>query len=411
MTTGWDKFTVGELVDQGILEKPLDGNHGELHPTIDDYVERGIPFVMATDVIDGKLDLEHCAFISFERSKVLRKGFAKEGDVLLTHKATIGRTAIIPKLDTDYIVLTPQVTYYRVKDEDRLSSHYLKYFFDSPLFQGSISQYASVGATRAYIGITEQLQLKVTLPHINIQRRIAEVLRRYDSLIETYQQQIGILEASAQTLYREWFVHGRCPYAEEGRAKTITLSKMADVNLHSILGQDEDAPISYVDISSVGTGRINEVTPYLLKDAPGRAKRLVKHGDIIFSTVRPENRSFALILLPAANLVVSTGFAVISPKKSFYSCYLYCQISSGTFITEVSNKAKGSAYPQVGFDDLMETKITTYPDHVLVKFHKVVNAFFLKMENLQSQIALLRQMRDKLLPRLMSGQIPLTADE
>ena len=106
---GWTTKTVQQLVGDGFLAKPQDGNHGEIHPTKADYVDVGVPFIMAADLIDGEVDTQGCRFIADKQARSLRIGFAKAGDVLLSHKGTIGRVAI---LDTgkDYVVLTPQVT-------------------------------------------------------------------------------------------------------------------------------------------------------------------------------------------------------------------------------------------------------------------------------------------------------------
>ena len=88
-------LTVAQLVKRGIIEKPLDGNHGEIHPKGEDFVASGIPFIMASDINDGVADYIGCKFITRKQADSLRKGFARNGDVLLTHKATIGRTAIV----------------------------------------------------------------------------------------------------------------------------------------------------------------------------------------------------------------------------------------------------------------------------------------------------------------------------
>ena len=125
----WEYKIVSDLIAEKVLDKPLDGNHGGIHPTQKDFVEKGIPFVMASDIVDGMLDYSDCKYISLDKSKELKKGFAKEGDVLLTHKATIGRVAIVGKIDTPYIVLTPQVTYYRVLNNKKIYNQFLKYYF------------------------------------------------------------------------------------------------------------------------------------------------------------------------------------------------------------------------------------------------------------------------------------------
>lgn len=157
----WTKYTVQDLIDKKYIDPPMDGNHGELHPKASDYVATGIPFVMANNLTDGFVDLSQCAFITEKQAKTLRKGFARPDDVLLTHKATLGRTAIVPE-GYEYIILTPQVTYYRV--HKGLSNVYLRYYFESSYFQSTLEAFAGGGSTRAYIGITKQCGLPVYLP-------------------------------------------------------------------------------------------------------------------------------------------------------------------------------------------------------------------------------------------------------
>lgn len=184
----WECTSVGELVRDGMLEKPLDGNHGNIHPKSGDFVSFGIPFVMANNVRGGRIDLTNCAFIRKEQADSLQKGFSRPGDVLLTHKATIGNTAIVGEIPFEYIMLTPQVTYYRVADRTRLSNRYLRQFFDSSSFQAVLLA-KSGGGTRAYIGITAQLQLPVVLPSTKVeQETIAEALSDADSLIESLEE-------------------------------------------------------------------------------------------------------------------------------------------------------------------------------------------------------------------------------
>ncbi|WP_435273794.1 restriction endonuclease subunit S [Psychrobium sp. nBUS_13] len=199
-------YTVQELVDLGFLAKPLDGNHGGIHPKSSDFVESGIPFVMASDLKNGEVDTHNCKFISLEQSKTLRKGFAKEGDILLSHKATIGRTAIVGEVESEYIVLTPQVTYYRVLDKTKINPKYLKYYFDSIEFQSLFEQWAGGGSTRLYLGITGQMKLPIKLPHINTQNWIAANIDSFDLKLLLNRQTNQTLERMAQALFKSWFV-------------------------------------------------------------------------------------------------------------------------------------------------------------------------------------------------------------
>ena len=132
----WEVAKVEELVSRSMLAKPMDGNHGNIHPKSGDFVDEGIPFIMASDLRDGAIDLTGCAYLRKEQADRLQKGFAIEGDVLISHKATIGITAIVPRVE-NYMMLTPQVTYYRVLKRDQLNNVYLKAYF--PHFEIKLS--------------------------------------------------------------------------------------------------------------------------------------------------------------------------------------------------------------------------------------------------------------------------------
>lgn len=203
---GWEIKTVEQLIKDNIIEKPLDGNHGGVHPKSSDYVSKGIPFVMASDLHAGRVDLSGCKFITKKQANTLRKGFAKAGDVLISHKATIGRTAIVQKNDYPYVMLTPQVTYYRIIDDEKLSNVYLKAYFDSPFFQSLLALWAGSGSTRAYLGITGQLKLPVIVPPIDSQKFIANRVFTFNEKIELNTQTNQTLEQIAQAIFKSWFV-------------------------------------------------------------------------------------------------------------------------------------------------------------------------------------------------------------
>lgn len=202
----WSIKTVADLVFDKIIEKPLDGNHGGIHPKASDYVEQGIPFIMASDLEGGLINFSSCKYILPQQARSLRKGFAREGDVLLSHKATIGRTALVQPNGNEYIVLTPQVTYYRVIDETKLKNIYLKAYFDSYFFQSILSQWAGSGSTRAYLGITEQLKLPVIMPPIETQIEIAFLADNLNSKIHLNNQINKTLESIAQAIFKSWFI-------------------------------------------------------------------------------------------------------------------------------------------------------------------------------------------------------------
>jgi len=179
-----------------------DGNHGALHPIADDYVEDGIPFIMANNVSDGKLDIMNCKYIPKELSDNLRIGFSVNGDVLLTHKGTIGRVALVENIKTDYIMLTPQVTYYRCING--IYNKFLRYAFEADYFQTQLQIIASKGSTRNYIGLIAQKETFLLFPPIDEQKLVAKKietnLNPINQTIKEYLQQINLIKEYRTTL-------------------------------------------------------------------------------------------------------------------------------------------------------------------------------------------------------------------
>ncbi|OQX93114.1 MAG: hypothetical protein B6I17_04220 [Tenericutes bacterium 4572_104] len=205
-TDDWELCKVQNFVDNGILAAPMDGNHGEKHPTTRDYVASGIPFIMARDFDGGYVDLKHCSFISAERAERLDKGFAQNNDVLLTHKATIGETAIIKGLKEKYAVLTPQVTYYRILNLKKLTTDYLYAYFNTERFQNELKTEA-IQSTRAYIGITDQRKLSVIFPvNIDEQKKIGSYFFYLDNLITLHQHKLDKLKNLKKAYLNEMFI-------------------------------------------------------------------------------------------------------------------------------------------------------------------------------------------------------------
>ena len=173
---GWEYLSIQSLIDKKIIYKNQDGNHGEIHPKSLDYVPSGIPFIMAKDIINGTLNLNSCNFLSHEQAKSLRIGFSKSDDVVFTHKGTMGRVAIVPRVN-DYIVLTPQVTYYRIRDKERINKEYLYCLFSSEKFQNILNE-ESDQSTRKFISILNQRFIKVLFPEKDVMKRF-EVLVKH----------------------------------------------------------------------------------------------------------------------------------------------------------------------------------------------------------------------------------------
>jgi type I restriction enzyme S subunit len=428
--TKWPIYTVHQLVELGVLERPMDGNHGSIHPKTADFVKSGIPFVMASDLKGGRVDLINCSFISEEQAGKLAKGFSKPGDVLLSHKATLGRTAIVQDMDLPYIMLTPQVTYYRIKDRSRLNNRFLKYYFNSRSFLDIFEAWAGGGSTRAYLGITAQRELPIPMPPIEVQISIAELVGPLDDKIELNRLMNETLEATARAIFKDWFVEfgptrakmeGRAPYLapdiwslfpdaldEDGKPegwKKSTIGEEVDVVGGSTPSTKEPAfwggDISWAtpkDLSSLSTPVLLSTERQITEDGLSQiGSGLLPVGTVLLSSRAPIGY-MALAQIPVA---INQGFiAMICDKRlSNVFVWLWTQANMET----VHQNANGSTFQEISKANFRPIKVTVPTPKLLRAFNDTVPLFDRIISNEKENRALAAT-RDFLLPKLMSGE-------
>lgn len=274
------------------------------------------------------------------------------------------------------------------------------------------------GAAYPAVDVETIADAEISLPPLPIQRRISQILSTYDDLIENNLRRISILEEMAQAIYREWFVEFRYPGHDSAALvqsdlgeipdgwRVCRLSEVASVN--ELAAKQEDLPSSvvYMDISSVSLGRIDYGRLISRDQIPSRARRVARHGDTVWSSVRPNRGSYGLVLDPPANLIVSTGFVVITPKRVPFS-HLYHAVTTDDFVGYLANHATGSAYPAVSFKDFEEACLLVPSVRLLDAFHTLTGDMLNGINVLQRQNGVLGQMRDLLIPKLIAGEVDM----
>lgn len=359
-------------------------------------------------------DLEDDGRISYETMPLAQldeNGFSNHllaaGDLVITRSGTCGIAAVFEGFS---LPVLPGAFLIRFRMNERAEPRFYRYYFNSAAGRSNILSVAR-GAVQQNINITNVENLRVPLPPISEQQQIVNILSAYDNLIENNRRRMALLEEAARQLYREWFVRLRFPGHEhtsilngvpEGWERR-RLSDVAEVNRESLPG-GYDGEIEYIDISSVTPGSINDTTRYDFRDAPSRARRVVQHGDIIWSCVRPNRRSYAVIWQPAPNLIASTGFAVITPV-AVPTAFLLQATTTDAFVGYLENHARGVAYPAVVAADFERAEVLIPRSALVRAFNEQAEPLISQAHTLRLQNARLRAARDLLLPRLMSGEI------
>ncbi len=385
-------FTLGKMLDQR-------KNRGE-----------PFPYLANVNVRWGTFELDDLRIMKFEHHEMERYSL-NYGDIVMCEGGEPGRCAIWKAQQPGMMF---QKALHRIRPHSGLDAYFLFYFFLLTGKTGGFAPYFT-GSTIKHLPREKLARIEISIPPLPIQQRIASVLSTYDELITANCRRIALLEESARLLYREWFVNLRFPGKNPRLEKSPTLpngwqyqslSAVAELNRSSLNVKNSPETIRYLDISSVEKGRIKEPSEISFSEAPGRARRLVTHGDIIWSCVRPERRSYALIWEPTPNLVVSTGFSVVSAIKIPFT-FLYLSITTADFVDYLKGRATGAAYPAVTAKDFESASILIPDEETLNLFDDACRPTLEMINCLHKQNKKLMEARDALLPKLMSGALLL----
>ncbi|MYF00433.1 MAG: hypothetical protein F4234_09755, partial [Gammaproteobacteria bacterium] len=181
------------------------------------------------------------------------------------------------------------------------------------------------------------------------------------------------------------------------------LTELAEVNPESWSKRNAPSEVEYVDLANTKWGTIEATQRFLWKDAPSRAKRVLRPGDTIVGLVRPGNGSFAFVSSPG--FTGSTGFAVLRPRHSRYTQLVLLYATAPENIERLANLADGAAYPAVRPEVVGATQVVVPDDSAATRFSEIVSPILNHMESNKRENHKLAQTRDLLLPMLMTGKI------
>lgn len=202
----WERVQLADLLTRGWITGHLDGNHGSDYPRKEEFVDAGVPYIAARAIRDGAVDFTEAKYLSPQRAASIRKGLAKDRDVLFAHNATVGPVAIL-RTDENVVILGTSLTYYRCNPQ-HVHPEYLAHFMVSPAFT---SQYELVmqQSTRNQVPITKQREFFHVIPPIEVQRRIADELdeleAQTDRLVDIHTRKLVAFDELKKSLLHQAF--------------------------------------------------------------------------------------------------------------------------------------------------------------------------------------------------------------
>lgn len=376
--------------------------------------DSGVPFVTIScfDPNGGAIDYSGTACVPREYYESLPdKRRAKAGDVLLSVVGSLGIPYLVK--EGDEFVFQRHIAILRPGSD--VLSKYLYYLLKSKDVFHIIDSIAQ-GAAQRTLTLTQLRGLEVEVPNVSKQEKVVAILSAYDDLIDNSRRQIKLLEEAAQRLYREWFVHLRFPGYEnveivDGLPESWKIVAIQDVcNVVGGGTPSTKVPTYYED------GTIPWVTPTDVTGnagifLPSPAKCITEEG---------LNNSAAKLLPPFTILMTSRasiGYFCICDKavatnQGFISCvpeqdrirwYLLCNLMNRTH--EMKSLAGGSTFLEIGRGKFKTMPLVRPSDSILDRFDKAMKPVIDEQIALRKQICLLSEARDRLLPKLMSGEI------
>ena len=423
--------TVADLQRAGILLVE-DGNHGEYRPRRDEFVKEGVAFIRAADMDAGRVLVDGASKINTRARRRIRKGIGAPGDILLSHKGTVGKVALIPD-DTPPFVCSPQTTFWRCLNESIVDRRYLYSFLRSPRFSSQLAALAGETDMAPYVSLTSQRTLEVVLPPIVEQRAIAHILGALDDKIELNRRMSETLEAMAHTLFKSWLVDfdpvrakmaGRDPGLPQHIADLFpdrlvnsrlgevpegwevrSLDDLIDVNPARRLRKGQIAP--YLDMVNMPTkGHVpNEVV-----DRPfGSGMRFI-NGDTLVARITPclENGKTAYVDFLQDGEIGwgSTEFIVMRPKSPLPHEFGYCLARSLHFREfAIQNMTGTSGRQRVPAQALQQFPIVCPTEEVAVALGDVIRPLIAQAGAVDRESRSIGGLRDTLLPKLISGKL------
>lgn len=376
---------------------------------------KGYPIIRTPNIGVGYLDLEGVQRVSraaYDRRNV--RAVPRPGDLIMAREAPAGNVGIIRE---GMEVCLGQRTVLIRPDARSVCPLFLNYYLNAPRQRHNLLRNSN-GATVAHVNMPIILNLLVDLPDLETQRRIAGVLSAYDEFIENNRKQIKLLEEAAQRLYKEWFVDLKFPGHEttpivDGLPEgwhTGSLLDLADVVRGCSYSSDEivngeKTLINLGNLTPFGGFRFGYAKPYSGKS---RDDQKVAKGDVIMGlTEQATGLAGFAALLPAIpnDSVISADLLKLVPHAGVSAVFVYAVLRFGQLSELISPLANGTKVKHLRPESIPRATVLLPSKRLANDYAELVTPLYDQISICDQRICAAREARDRLLPKLMSGEI------
>lgn len=397
----------------GQLAEIIDGDRGKNYPKQDEFYPQGYCLFLNTgNVTKEGLIFEENQFIMKEKDEALRKGKLKRGDIVYTTRGTVGNAGYYnSSVPYENIRINSGMVILRSNGEI-VDARFLYQILKSEYYRPYFKQYCT-GSAQPQLPIKNFSQIYLNVPDIKTQHRIADILSVYDNLIENNQKQIKLLEEAAQRLYKEWFVDLRFPGHE---------------NTNIVDGVPEGWSKSTV--SEVSAVLRRGISPKYNEKARGIVinQKCIRQTIVSYDEARTQEKKYPaeLEMMESDIVICSTGAGTLGRVGQIFEAKGNATLDSHVTLIRADEKigqqslfwslkmkqdylmnaGKGSTNQlELSRETIGNCKILIPERKIAEQAEKNFVAIHNKMKECSMQIARLRETRDLLLPKLMSGEV------
>lgn len=387
----WAERTLGDVCDEvnGIIQTGPFGS--QLHES--DYVSAGVPVVMPKNIVDGRVSTDDIAYISEDDARRLERHVLLVGDIVYGRRGDIGRRALITERERGWLCGTGCL---RLSLGDKVvDPRYLYYFLGQTSVIAWIANQA-VGATLPNLNTGILRSVNVRYPSLLTQQRIASILSAYDDLIENNTRRIKILEQMAQMIYREWFENFRFP----GHGKVKLVESEVGLIPESFQVHDMGQVIEFENGKACVNEKEGAFPLYGSNGVIGRCA-VAKYRDAVI--VGRVGAYCGSTMYCRDGFWASDNTIVAKPAPGSNLCveFVYFLLQN----MNLRRYAGGAAQPLLTQNVLRQLPCVVPDERINTRFYEISSPLLTLILNLHRQVEKLRQMRELLLPKLVSGEI------
>ena len=402
----WKEYKISEIIEE-IAMGPFGSNI-----KVDNFIDFGIPVLNGSNLQGFKLNEDSFNYVSEEKADSLGRANAFRGDVVITHRGTLGQIVYIP-LDSKYERYVISQSQFRLRlNQNIIRPDFFVYFFHTRIGQHRILMNASqVGGPALARPTSTFKEITIPVPPMEIQNRVMAILLSLDDKIELNRRINENLEQQAQALFKSWFVDFE-PFKD---------GKFVDSELGMIPEGWKVGTLS--DIANVTMGQSPKGTSYNENGEgivfyQGRADFGNRYPSVRLFTTEPTRYAdpFSVLLsvrapvgdinIAVEKCCIGRGLASIYSKTGHQSFVLYTMFSLKKELDKFNSE--GTVFGSINRSSIENLKIVIPPINVMDKFEHLVSKIDDMLLNLFQETTRLAQLRDILLPRFMSGELIIT---